>query len=107
MPLTAGLQLLGPPVPLLHSSLPPSAIPLFPTRRAVLKGKQTKRKEFVTPTETNAHGDALYFVVMGPSLLQIGGWWLVAVGGWQLAVGDGWQLLAVGGPWGAVRKGYP
>ena len=31
----------------------------------------------VTPTETSVHGDALCFMVMGPSLLQ-----KLAVGGW-------------------------
>ena len=42
---------------------------------------------FVSSTETNVHGDALFFLVMGPSLRQ----WL-AVGGW-------WRLVAVGGGW--------
>ena len=37
--------------------------------RAVLKGWKRKRKEFVTPTETNVHEDALCFMVIGPSLL--------------------------------------
>ena len=54
------------------------------------------------PTETNAHRDALCFLVMAPSLLHrlaVGGWRRLAVGGWRrLAVG-GWRL-AVGGPWG-------
>ena len=36
-----------------------------------------KNKTFVTPTETNVHGDAFCFVVMGPPLLQ-----RLAVGGW-------------------------
>ena len=82
---------------------------------AVLKGKN---RTFLTPAETMVHGDALCFMVMGPSLLQrlvVGGWWPLVVGGrwrlvvggwwlgvgsWQrLAVGGGWQL-AVGGPWG-------
>ena len=50
----------------------------------------------MTPTEVNVHGDALCFMVMGPSLLQrlvVGGWWQLAVGGW-------WRL-AVGG-WGSM-----
>ena len=58
--------------------------------KAVLKGKM---KTFVTPTETHVHGDALCFLVMGPSLLQrlvVGGWW-------QLAVGGGWRLVVPGG----------
>ena len=54
-----------------------------------------EKKTFATPTEKNVHGDALCFVVMGPSLLQrlaVGGWRLVAVGGWRLAVGGGIAL---------------
>ena len=53
-------------------------------------------KAFVTPTETNIHGDALCVMVMWPSRrLAVGGWRL-AVGGWRLAVG-GWRLAAVPG----------
>ena len=72
-----------------------------------------KRKRFITPTETNVHGDALCFMVMGPSLLQrlaVGGWRLAAVGGWwELAVGGGWWRLAVSGRWslGTVLQGCP
>ena len=80
------------------------------TSRAVLKGR--KKKTLVTPTEMNFHGDALCFMVMGPSLLQklaVGAWWQLAVdggwcrlvvdGGWWVAGGGGWQRLAVGGGW--------
>ena len=42
---------------------------------------------FVTPTETNAHGNALCFLVMGRSVLQ-----RLAVGGWRLVVGGPWGL---------------
>ena len=69
------------------------------------------------PTETNVHGDALCFMIMGPSLLQrlvVGGWWpLAAVRGWRfvvrgrLAVGGWWQLAAVGDWWRlAVGDGW-
>ena len=69
---------------------------------AVVAGLSLKRgggggNGCVLPTETNVHGDALCFMVMGPSLLQrlaVGGWWL-AVGGWR---------LAVGGPWGVSLR---
>ena len=91
--------------------------------RAVLKGG---KKRFVTPTETNVHGDGLCFMVKtwaghktteaslnnGWRLAAVGGGWQLAAvgGGWQLAaVGGGWQLAAVGG-WrslGAVLRGYP
>ena len=57
---------------------------------AGLKEKRTKRKRFVTPTETNVHRNALRFVVMGASLLHN-----VAVGGWQLAV-SGCRWATVG-----------
>ena len=64
-------------------------------------------KGFVTPTDTNVHGDALCFMVnewqdtrhrstIEQWLAVGGGWRLVAVGGWQSAVGGGWRL-AVGG----------
>ena len=95
----------------------------LPNDRAAGLSLRTGKKEigFITPTETNVHGDARCFMVMGPFLLQrlavggswqlvVGGWWrlavgcwwrLVAVGGgwWRLAVGGGWRLV-VGGPWG-------
>ena len=52
--------------------------------------------------ETEGHGHALCFMVMGPSLLHrvvVGGWWLV-VGGWQLvAVSGGWWLVGIGNWW--------
>ena len=87
---------------------------------------QGESESFGTPTETNVHGDALCFLIMGPCLLQrlavdgwrlvvgggwqlvVGGWWLavggwrrLAVGGWQLVVGGGWRLV-VGSWWLAV-----
>ena len=62
--------------------------------RPALQGKKKKRKELVTPTATNVHGDTLCSMIMGPSLLlrlAVGGWWrLVAVGG-------GWWLVVVAG----------
>ena len=52
----------------------------------------------VTPTETNAHGDALRFMAMGPSLLQRVGTWRLAVGGWwRLVAVGGWRLVVPGG----------
>ena len=68
--------------------------------RTVLKGGGGT---FVTPTEKNAHGDALCFMVMGPSLLQklaVGGSWWLAVGGWWRLVVGGWRRLVVGSWWG-------
>ena len=75
-----------------------------------------KKGGFVTPTETNVHGDALRFIVKAwarhktAERVLSNGWRLVAVGGlaaggwwwlvvWRLAVGGGWRW-AVGGPWG-------
>ena len=49
-------------------------------------------RTFLTPTETNVHGDALCFMIMGPPLLQrvaVGGGWRLAVGGWRLVVPGG------------------
>ena len=66
--------------------------------RLYLRGKKKESETFVTPTETNVHGDALCFLVMAPSLLQslaVDGWWRLAVGGWRLVVP------------GAVFKGWP
>ena len=61
--------------------------------RAVL---QRKKKTFATPTEKSVHGDALCFMVTGPSLLQ-----RLAVGSvWRLVGVGGWWRLAVGGRWG-------
>ena len=72
--------------------------------RAVLKGGEGGGGEgFVTPTETNVHGDALCFIVKTwarHKTTETGvnnGRRLAALGGWRLAVGGGWQL-AVGGP---------
>ena len=48
------------------------------------------RKEFVTPTETKVHGDALCFMVMTGArhktteTVLANGWRLAAVGGWRL-----------------------
>ena len=49
----------------------------------------------MSPTETNVHGDALCFTIMGPSLPQ------------RLAVGGDWWRLAVGGPWGLSLRAVP
>ena len=85
-----------------------------------LRGKKKERKRFVTPTETNVHGDALCFMVKTWAThkttetvlntgwrLAVGRWWrLAADGDWQLVVGGGWRRLAVGGWWslGAALK---
>ena len=87
------------------SMLPPS---LPAPLRAVVKEKEG----FVTPTETNLHGDALCFVVKiwarhkttEASLNNGCDWWLVAVDGGWLAVAGGWRL-AVGGWWRLVLGG--
>ena len=69
-----------------------------PVARAVLQ----KKKEFVSPTETNLHRDGLCFMVKTRArhktteTVLYNGWRLVAVGGWQLvAVGGGgsWRLV--------------
>ena len=67
--------------------------------RAVRKA-HTKR--FITPTETNVHGDALCVMVKTwakhkttETVLNSG--WRLAVGGWRLAVGGGWRLVVPGG----------
>ena len=78
--------------------------------RAVLKGGGGGGA-FVTDFVTNAHRDALCFMVMGPFPLQrlaVGGRRLVAVGGWWFtAVASGWRLVAVGGWWfTAVASGW-
>ena len=63
-----------------------------------------KKKRFVTPTETNVHGDALCFTVETWAMhktmqaLLNNGWRLVVGGGWRLAVDGGWRSL------GAVLK---
>ena len=66
-------------------------------------GEEKKRKGFVTPTETNVHGDALCFMAetwAGHRTTESvfnNGWRLVAVGGWwRLAVGGGWRLVVPG-----------
>ena len=64
-----------------------------------LRGK----KEFVTPTETNLHGDALCFIIKPRTIHKTteassNNGWRLAVGGWRLAVGGCWRL-AVGGGW--------
>ena len=71
-----------------------------PDSPAELSLRGNPRKGFGPPTETNVHGDALCFNVMGPSLLQ-----RLAVGGWRLAVGGGWRLVAVGGWWRLAAVG--
>ena len=65
-----------------------------PGRQGCPSGGRKKGRGFVLPTETNVHGDALCFVVMGPSVVQ-----RLAVGGWQRL------RLVVGGPWGLSLKG--
>ena len=69
-----------------HSARTRTCIPLAhdPQAGLSLMGRK-KRKAFVTQTETNVHGDTLYFMVKGPSLLQ------------RMAVGGGWRRLLVGG----------
>ena len=77
-----------------------------PSGRNERKEKGSKRQQKCV------HGDALCFMVLGPSQLQrlaVGGWRLVVGSGWQLAaVGSGWRL-AVGGWWSleAVLRGCP
>ena len=73
----------------------------LPPPGAVLQGKKRKRG-FITPTETHAHEDALYFMDLGKTQYHRKGieQWLAAVGGWRLAVGSWWSL-------GAVLKGCP
>ena len=88
-------------------------------------GEKKERKGFVTPQDTNVHGDALCFMgktlnhrnSIGQRLADGGSWRLAFGGGWRLAVGGWWRLaadgswrLAVGGGWwslGAVLKGRP
>ena len=72
-----------------------------------------KRKEFVTPTETNLHGDARCFMVKTwarhstTETVLNSGWRWAAVGGWRLVVGSGWRLAA--GLWWrlAAEGGWP
>ena len=65
-------------------------------------GGRGGRKEFVTPTETKLHGDALCFMVKTwarhktTETVLNSGWRLAAVGSRRLAVGGGWRLAAVG-----------
>ena len=73
---------------------------------------------FLTPTETNGHGDALCFMVKawarhkttetvlnnGGRLAVAGGWYLAVGGGWRVAVG-GWRLAVGGPPGGSLRAG--
>ena len=101
---------LPPPVPMLSPGYGHAWVCALSLRGG--KPKQT----FVTPTETNVHGDALCFMVMGPFLLQrlavvgrrlvVGCWWLVglALDGWRLVVVGGWRL--VGGWWWVVVGGW-
>ena len=68
--------------------------------RDVHKGKENENeKEFVMPTETNVHGEALCFMVntwaihkTTEALLPNNCWRLAAVGGWRLAVGGPLEL---------------
>ena len=58
---------------------------------------------FVTPSETNVHGDALCFMVKTwarhktTETVLKNGWRLAAVGGWRLAAVGGWWLVVIGG----------
>ena len=74
----------------------------LPASRAVLK---EKKGGFVTPTETNVHGDALRF--MGKTWARHKTTETVLNNGWPLAAVGGWRRLAVGGWWslGAVLLG--
>ena len=64
----------------------------LPISGAVLKAK---KRGFVTPTETNVHGDALCFMIKPWAKPQRQ--YRTMFGGWRrLAVG-GWRLLALGG----------
>ena len=74
--------------------------------QAGLSQREKKRKRFVTPTKTNAHGDTLCFMVTTlathktTEALLNNGWRLVAVGGWRLVVGGWWRMVVVvGGGW--------
>ena len=74
---------------------------------ALREEKKKKKKGFVTPTETNLHGDALCF--MGKTWARhktteaplSNGSWLVAVGGWRLLAVGGGRLVVLR----AVLKG--
>ena len=62
------------------------------------QGKK-ERKEFVTPTEMNVHGDALCFMVKTHKTTEKvlnDGWRLEAVGGWRLVAFGGWRLEVSG-----------
>ena len=65
-----------------------------------------KERRFVTPTETNVHGDALCLMVETWAWARHKTTETTLNNGWRLAVG-GWRLVAVGGWWslGAVLKG--
>ena len=89
------------------------------TRGGGLSQGKKGPKGFVTPTETNVHGDALCFVAKAwarhtATEAQLNNRWrLVAVGGcWRLAVGGSWRFVVVGGWWGwavprAALRGCP
>ena len=60
--------------------------------RAVLK---EEKKGFVTPTETDVHGDALCFMVKTWARHKTT----------ETALNKGWRLAAVGGGWQLVVSG--
>ena len=70
-----------------------------------LRGR--KKRGSVTPTETNAHRDALCFMdetwVRHKTLENSTKKWLAVGGGWRLAVGGWWRLIAAGG-WRLVGR---
>ena len=65
--------------------------------------KKKKKRVFVTPTETNVHGDALCFMVKAwarhktTETVLNNGWRLVVGRRWRLAVGGSWRLVVPGG----------
>ena len=86
----------------INAPCPDKSVALARGQWGSLRGKETlgppKRN-----TKTNAHGDALWFLVTGPSLLQ-----RLAVGGWRLAVAGNWCLAVAGGPGvGGGGRGTP
>ena len=79
--------------------------PPFPfSSRAVLMDK--RKRGFVTPTERNVHGDALWLMVKAWAWAWAGHKTTETVlnNGWRLAVGGWWRLAGVDGWWsfGAV-----
>ena len=63
--------------------------------------KNKKRKRFITPTETNVHGDALCFMAKTHDHRNGIEQWLAVGGGWRLAVGGPWRLSLTKKNWGS------